>query len=259
LRRAPVIDLVVLDPHNPRSIVYQLDCIESHLAALAKLAEEGRLSPPSNRGCSGDRVRTSAASKVDDALIVASEEALMKLSELIASTYLTLSERSETMWEHWHDLRHPPDHLVQLRFPGRLRRPCAAAHPVNRSGQRVYAAASTSSRARMSGARALTLRNHIRGSLSRSRTRAHHQGAARIAVETPADVAELETPRWRICVRRGGDTGYRCEFTAHFLFPSRMVSLDPDTRDYAEGSFSADSRCWPRARSDASDQGRLRV
>ena len=34
--RAPVIDLVVLDPNNPRSVVYQFDRIEEHLAALPK-------------------------------------------------------------------------------------------------------------------------------------------------------------------------------------------------------------------------------
>ena len=32
--RAPAVDLVVLDPHNPRSIAYQLDRIEQHLHHL---------------------------------------------------------------------------------------------------------------------------------------------------------------------------------------------------------------------------------
>ncbi len=32
--RAPVIDLVMLDPNNPRSVVFQLDRIETHLGAL---------------------------------------------------------------------------------------------------------------------------------------------------------------------------------------------------------------------------------
>src|SRR5205814_2009182 len=40
--RAPVIDLVSLDPNNPRSILYQLDRIETHLAALPKSNIEGR-------------------------------------------------------------------------------------------------------------------------------------------------------------------------------------------------------------------------
>ena len=33
---APVIDLIVLDPNNPRSVVFQLDRIEAHLRALAE-------------------------------------------------------------------------------------------------------------------------------------------------------------------------------------------------------------------------------
>ena len=32
--RAPVVDLVVLDPNNPRSVAYQLERFEAHLAAL---------------------------------------------------------------------------------------------------------------------------------------------------------------------------------------------------------------------------------
>ena len=43
--RAPVIDLVVLDPNNPRSVAFQLDRIEAHLAALPGRSAAGRLSP----------------------------------------------------------------------------------------------------------------------------------------------------------------------------------------------------------------------
>ena len=43
---APVIDLVVLDPSNPRSVAYQLGRIEAHLAALPPRSDDGRLSPP---------------------------------------------------------------------------------------------------------------------------------------------------------------------------------------------------------------------
>ena len=32
---APVIDLVMLDPNNPRSVVFQLDRIETHLGRVA--------------------------------------------------------------------------------------------------------------------------------------------------------------------------------------------------------------------------------
>ena len=56
--RAPVIDLVVLDPNNPRSVAYQLDRIETHLAALPKrgagrppVAAASRSRPRSRRSC----------------------------------------------------------------------------------------------------------------------------------------------------------------------------------------------------------------
>src|SRR5215475_12905305 len=43
---ALVIDLVMLDPNNPRSVAFQLDHVEAHLAALPKRNADGRLSPP---------------------------------------------------------------------------------------------------------------------------------------------------------------------------------------------------------------------
>jgi uncharacterized circularly permuted ATP-grasp superfamily protein/uncharacterized alpha-E superfamily protein len=98
--RAPVIDLVVLDPNNPRSVMYQLDRIEAHLAALPKSVADGRLSPSQQIAASvATALRTADAAKVDDALIVGTEEALMKLSETIGSSHLTHNERSEAVWE----------------------------------------------------------------------------------------------------------------------------------------------------------------
>ena len=56
--RAPVIDLVVLDPNNPRSVAYQFDRIEEHLAALPKhaarrppVAGRSRSPPPRRPRC----------------------------------------------------------------------------------------------------------------------------------------------------------------------------------------------------------------
>ena len=69
--RAPVIDLVMLDPNNPRSVVYQLDRIEAHLVALPKHVAEGRLSPPQQIAASvATKLRTADASTIDDASIV---------------------------------------------------------------------------------------------------------------------------------------------------------------------------------------------
>jgi uncharacterized circularly permuted ATP-grasp superfamily protein/uncharacterized alpha-E superfamily protein len=98
--RAPVIDLVMLDPSNPRSVIYQLDRVEAHLAALPRQVADGRLSPPQQIAASiATGLRTADAAKVDADLILGSEKALMKLSETIDSSHLAHDERSEAVWE----------------------------------------------------------------------------------------------------------------------------------------------------------------
>ena len=94
--RAPVIDLVALDPNNPRSIIYQLARIETHLAALPKRGDESRLSPPEQIATAlATRIRTIDADLIDDAMLFEVEGELMRLSDTIASTYFTVSERTE--------------------------------------------------------------------------------------------------------------------------------------------------------------------
>jgi uncharacterized circularly permuted ATP-grasp superfamily protein/uncharacterized alpha-E superfamily protein len=98
--RAPVIDLVMLDPNNPRSVIYQLERIEAHLAALPRQVADGRLSPPQQIAASiATGLRTADAGKIDVDMILGYENALMKLSETIDSSHLTHSERSEPVWE----------------------------------------------------------------------------------------------------------------------------------------------------------------
>jgi len=98
--RAPVVDVVVLDPNNPRSIVYQLARIETHLAALPRRGAEGRLSPPEQVASAlATRIRTSDAAAVGVDELIEAENALMKLSDLIGANYFTARERSEAAWE----------------------------------------------------------------------------------------------------------------------------------------------------------------
>jgi uncharacterized alpha-E superfamily protein len=97
---APVVDLVMLDPNNPRSVMFQLDRIETHLGALPKQNSTRRLSPVQQIAASiATRLRTAEAAVIDDALVVEIEQSLMKLSDAISSSYLTTNERSEAMWE----------------------------------------------------------------------------------------------------------------------------------------------------------------
>jgi uncharacterized alpha-E superfamily protein len=97
--RAPVIDLVVLDPNNPRSVAYQIGRIEEHLAALETNAD-GRLSPTQQIALSlATTFRTIEAAAIDDEVMMATENGLMRLSDAIASSYLTHNVRSETLGE----------------------------------------------------------------------------------------------------------------------------------------------------------------
>ena len=96
---APVIDLVMLDPNNPRSVVYQLARIEAHLAVLPR-REDGRLSAPEQiAGTLATRIRTADATSFDRDNLLATENELMRLSDVIASTYFISHERTETAWE----------------------------------------------------------------------------------------------------------------------------------------------------------------
>jgi uncharacterized circularly permuted ATP-grasp superfamily protein/uncharacterized alpha-E superfamily protein len=98
--QAPVVDLVMLDPNNPRSVLFQLDRIETHLNALPKQNSDGRLSPVQQIAAAiATRLRTANAATIDDNLIVDIEQSLMKLSDAISSSFLTNNQRSEAMWE----------------------------------------------------------------------------------------------------------------------------------------------------------------
>lgn len=98
--QAPVVDLVMLDPNNPRSVLFQLDRIETHLDALPKHNASGRLSPVQQIAAAiATRLRTADAAAIDGGLIVDIEQSLMKLSDAIRSSFLANYERSEAAWE----------------------------------------------------------------------------------------------------------------------------------------------------------------
>ena len=98
--RAPVVDLVVLDPNNPRSVAFQLDRIEAHLSALPGRNATGRLSPAQQIVAAvATRLRTVEATAIDEALIIDIAQSLMKLSDAITASYLANNERSESVRE----------------------------------------------------------------------------------------------------------------------------------------------------------------
>jgi len=98
--RGPVADLVALDPNNPRSIVYQLARIETHLAALPKRGDASRLSPPEQIVTTlVSRMRTTEATQIDESFLIELENNLMKLSDVVTTNYFTTRERSDDVWE----------------------------------------------------------------------------------------------------------------------------------------------------------------
>ena len=98
--RGPVVDLVALDPNNPRSIAYQLARIEIQLAALPKRGDDTRLSPPEQVATAlASRIRTAEVGDVDDAFLIEAEAALMKLSDAVTTNYFTNRDRSDDAWE----------------------------------------------------------------------------------------------------------------------------------------------------------------
>ena len=56
---APVRDLVVLDPYNPRSVAFQVATLNDHIAALPSLKEHGLIERP-------QRLAVGVAGDVDD-------------------------------------------------------------------------------------------------------------------------------------------------------------------------------------------------
>lgn len=63
--------------------------------------------------------------------------------------------------------------------------------------------------------------------------------AARVAVDAPVEPAPLSTPPWeKVREEAFGISDIGALSPAHFLFPSRMVSLDPEICDYTRESFT---------------------
>jgi uncharacterized alpha-E superfamily protein len=98
--RAPVVDLVALDPNNPRAAVFQLARIETQLAALPTHGDDSRLAPPEQIATAlTARMRTVSAGELDEGSLMQVENALMKLSDTVAATYFTTHARSEATWD----------------------------------------------------------------------------------------------------------------------------------------------------------------
>ena len=85
---APVRDMALLDPYNPRSVAYQSRLIESHISNLPVLRQDGLPEEPM-RLATLLRAELAAeyADKLDDERCVAYEHKIALLAEAIASRY----------------------------------------------------------------------------------------------------------------------------------------------------------------------------
>ncbi|RYE33810.1 MAG: hypothetical protein EOP23_07495 [Hyphomicrobiales bacterium] len=84
----PVLDLVMLDPYNPRSVAFQVERLDTEIANLPTLTDDGMLEAPRRLvlRLSAD-CRTMEASRLDRTSILLFEQLLMGLAGAIADRY----------------------------------------------------------------------------------------------------------------------------------------------------------------------------
>ena len=88
IARVPVVDLVALDPGNPRALVYQLQAAHEHLAALPVLADDGMAEPQQAAALAVvARLATVTAPTLDADCLFEIERRLGDLSEAVARRY----------------------------------------------------------------------------------------------------------------------------------------------------------------------------
>jgi uncharacterized circularly permuted ATP-grasp superfamily protein/uncharacterized alpha-E superfamily protein len=88
MARIPVLDLVTLDPNNPRALAFQVAAISAHLNKLPLLSDDGLAEPQQEqaRGIAAMLV-TANATRIDEALLSDLETRLTKLSAAVARRY----------------------------------------------------------------------------------------------------------------------------------------------------------------------------
>jgi uncharacterized circularly permuted ATP-grasp superfamily protein/uncharacterized alpha-E superfamily protein len=97
---APVIDLLVLDPNNPRSVAFQMEQIGGHLARLPSNASDGRLSASESVvTLLLAELKTADAENLGKADVERFEKALMRISDDMVLRYFTHRELPSAAWD----------------------------------------------------------------------------------------------------------------------------------------------------------------
>ncbi|CAN7168111.1 circularly permuted type 2 ATP-grasp protein [Bradyrhizobium sp. LjRoot220] len=85
---APVRDLAVLDPYNPRSVAFQVAALNEHIASLPSLKEHGLIERPQRLAVALQAMLTTAeASSLDVKTLFALEQDLLNLADAIGLHY----------------------------------------------------------------------------------------------------------------------------------------------------------------------------
>ena len=85
---APVRDLVVLDPYNPRSVAFQVAALNEHIASLPALRESGLIERPQRLAVALQASLTTAeAASLDTKSLFSLEQDLLNLADAIGSHY----------------------------------------------------------------------------------------------------------------------------------------------------------------------------
>jgi uncharacterized alpha-E superfamily protein len=88
IARVPVVDLVALDPGNPRSIAFQVEAAAAHLAALPVLTDDGMAEPQQAEGIALTALlSTTNANTLDHRGLGEIDRRLSVLSDAIARRY----------------------------------------------------------------------------------------------------------------------------------------------------------------------------
>ncbi len=95
--RDPVLDLLLLDPDNPRSLAFQLQTINDHIDALPRLGEGQMPEQPQReaRALLAPLLSLTIA-EVDEALLQDIETRLLSLSEAITTRFFLQYEKTQT-------------------------------------------------------------------------------------------------------------------------------------------------------------------
>ncbi len=88
IARVPVVDLVALDPHNPRSLAFQARCLTDRLAELPVLTDDG-MAEPQQAGATAlaALLGTVSAAELDADRLGEAERRLAALSDAVARRY----------------------------------------------------------------------------------------------------------------------------------------------------------------------------